>query len=191
MRANGSSGVTAKARPPSGGPVPHRPSCRRSRFGCRLVGGEDSDDLVDVQRFVVGEAGVGLPGQSGGGVQAQRPDGQRKVSPLVDRREQRRVERLVVDGLRRAAGVVTGDGDRLGFVEQVRHTLVADLGVQDAAPPHQCARPAQHRIGRRPDDVLGAAVVGDGRDTAGDVQLSDGQSGELPVRDCRLCSEDE
>ena len=33
------------------------------------------------------------------------------------------------------------------------------------------------------DQVLRAIRVGDGRDPAGDVQLSDGQSGDLPVRD--------
>ncbi len=55
------------------GPVPHRRH-RRRLFGRRVVGSQDSDELVDPQRLVVGEAGVGLPDQPGGGVRTQRPD---------------------------------------------------------------------------------------------------------------------
>jgi len=38
------------------GPVPHRRR-RRCLFGRRVVGSQDSDELVDPQRLVVGEAG--------------------------------------------------------------------------------------------------------------------------------------
>jgi len=99
------------------------------------------------------------------------------MSPLVDRREQRRVEGSSVDGLRRAAGVVAGAGDLLGIFQQLLHAFVQGLGVQDAAPPHQSARPTQQRIRRRLDDMLGAAVVSDDGGPIGNVQLADGKSG--------------
>jgi len=45
-----------------GGPVPHWPSCRRSRF--QMVWRVKScDELFDGQRPVVRKAGVGLPGR--------------------------------------------------------------------------------------------------------------------------------
>ena len=95
----------------------------------------------------------------------------------------------MVDGLWDVAGVVTVSGDRLGLPQQVLHALVSDLPVEDAPPPQQHARPAQHRIGRRLDDMCNAVVVGHDRLAVGDPQLVDGESRKLPVRDRGVCGE--
>ena len=56
-------------------PVVHRPRHYRCRFDRHLARGSDRDELVDVEHPVVGQAGVRLPGQPGGGMRAQRLDG--------------------------------------------------------------------------------------------------------------------
>jgi len=146
-----------------GGPVPHRPYGRRCWFGCALVDGQGGDELFYVQGLVMGQSGVGLAGQVLGGGRAQCPDRFRQVTPLVDRREQRHSQCLVVDGLRAPARVMAGGGDF-----QCSGGVVGDGGVQDPAPSHQRTRPAQHRIHRRLDGVQLAVLVGDDRATVGD-----------------------
>jgi len=72
-----------------------------------------------------------------------------------------------------ASGLGEGGGwRRLSAPSSRFGKLLWRLGVQDAAPPDQRARCAQHRIHHRLDDVRGAVVVGNGRYAAGDKQLA-------------------
>lgn len=61
--------------PLGGVPVVHRPRHRRRRHDRRVVYAGGSDRLVDVEQPVVGEAGLGLPSQTRGGVRTEVPVG--------------------------------------------------------------------------------------------------------------------
>jgi len=81
--------------------------------------------------------------------------------------------------------VVAARGYHVGVLQQRRHAFEGEVGVEGSTPPHQRVRPTQHRIHRRVDNVQRAVVVGNGGDAVGDVQLCDGEAGELPVRNRR------
>ena len=80
-------------------PVVYRPRHRRCRFNRRLIHGRRSDGFVGVEHSVVGQAGVGLPREPGGGVRAERLDRVWQLSPLVDRWEQRRIRSSIGLGI--------------------------------------------------------------------------------------------
>jgi len=140
------------------GPVLHR--WHRCRFGCSLVDVEYGDELVDADGFVVGGAGVGLPGRevecglSGrigrgscphwliGGTAAQPAFCRRSVSE------------------RGGGGGCPRSPRRRPSAASPR--LEGEVGVEGSAPPHQRVRPTQHRIHRRVDNVQRAVVVGNG-----------------------------
>ena len=103
-------------------PVVHQPHHRRHRLDRRLVRAAGCDGLVDVEQPVMCQASLSLPDQPGSRMWAERLEGIRHVSPLVDRREQRRIQSAVVDRVRRMAGVVAGGGELLCVRQQLLHT---------------------------------------------------------------------